>query len=243
MKPTLQRGDSNNAHALYDGYYVAGTSEWREICALDKVANILALCRDVPRHTLLDIGSGEGALLQELSDLHFADEMRALEVSTSAVNAINGRHIASLADVRLFDGYSIPYGQGSFDLVTISHVLEHVENPRALVHEAARVGHHVFVEVPLEDTLRLRCNTSIGHINYFRLETIVSLLETCGLEVVASKVTNPGLSYVYRGKSGRSRIRQLALRLAPGAARHLFTYHCALLCRTAPGPVGDPSSG
>jgi SAM-dependent methyltransferase len=220
--------------ALYDGYYAAGTSEWREVGALDKAANILTLCRDVPRHTLLDVGSGEGAVLQELSDLHFAEEMCALEVSTSGVSSIKGRHIANLVDVRLFDGCSIPYGQESFDLVTISHVLEHVENPRALVKEAARVGHCVFVEVPLEDTLRLRCNTSIGHINYFRLETIVSLLETCGLKVVASKVTNPGLSYVYRGKNARSRIRQLALRLAPKAARHLFTYHCALLCRTNP---------
>jgi SAM-dependent methyltransferase len=224
--------DRSGARAFYDGYYVAGASEWREVGALPKAANIVGLCRHVPRRTLLDVGSGDGAVLSELSRLHFAGEMRALEISTSAVDAIRGREIADLVDVGLFDGTHIPYDRQSFDLVTMSHVLEHVEDPRALIREAARVGRRVFVEVPLEDTLRLRCDSSFGHINYFRLETIVSLLETSGLSVAAYEVTNPGLSYLYRGKRARNEIRRLALRLAPRAARHLFTYHCALLCES-----------
>lgn len=39
---------------------------------------------------------------------------------------------------------------GSFDLAIQSHVLEHVEYPRVVSHEAARVADYVFVEVPLE---------------------------------------------------------------------------------------------
>ena len=225
MDPSLRR--------LYDGYF-DGTSAWYESAAEDKAANIVRLCTALPHDTLLDIGAGEGAILQRLGDAGFAGAMTALEVSSSAVAAIESRTIPRLEAVRLFDGYEIPFADGSFDLVTLSHVVEHLESPRALLREAARVGDHVFVEVPLEDTLRLNCATeSIGHINFYSRKTIVSLVRTCGLEVVSTVSTAPMRAYEFRGRGRRAAFKAAVHRLSPRVAEAVFTYHFALVCRSA----------
>lgn len=217
----------------------SGPSEWRRLGALDKAANVVRLCRDVPHRSLLEIGAGEGALLQRLSELRFAEVLHALEISPSGIQAIRGRGIEGLGTALLFDGYALPYGDRCFDLAVLSHVLEHVEHPRQLLREAARVATHVFVEVPLEDTWRLPRDFApdpVGHINFYSAKSVRRLLQTCGLVVLEEALSHPPCaSYEHRlGAGGRWRywIKELALRGAPGLATRLWTYHAALLCTT-----------
>ena len=56
----------------------------------------------------------------------------------------------------VFDGERVPADDGAFDLVLLSHVLEHVPDPEALLREAARVSRAVLLEVPLEANLSAR---------------------------------------------------------------------------------------
>src|SRR5262249_49630709 len=107
----------------YDGYY-DGESTWRELGAVGKARNIVDLCARLPHRRNLDIGSGEGAILQRLADGKFGDELYSLEISQSAVSAIGQRGITCLRECRLFDGYAIPYESRQFDLAILSHVLE-----------------------------------------------------------------------------------------------------------------------
>ena len=123
----------------YDSHY-SGVSEWRWLGAIDKVGNIIRLCRAIPHKRILEIGSGEGSILQRLSDLNFGDALYSVEISQSAVETILGRSIPHVAECQLYDGYDIPYGDAQFDLAILSHVLEHVEYPRRLLNEAARGG-------------------------------------------------------------------------------------------------------
>ena len=47
--------------ANYEAFYRGGNfAEWRRLGAIDKTANILKLCRDVPHDTVLEIGAGSG---------------------------------------------------------------------------------------------------------------------------------------------------------------------------------------
>jgi ubiquinone/menaquinone biosynthesis C-methylase UbiE len=217
-----------------------GESEWRRIGAVGKVENILSLCDAIPHRTILEIGAGEGSIAHRLGELGFAQELYALEVSESGVAAIAAREVPSLVECRLFDGYAIPYADKQFDLAILSHVVEHVENPRALLYDAKRVARYVFVEVPTEDTLRLPHDfvaDDVGHINFFSPITIRLLLQSCGLEVLAQRTTNPPkAAYVYRsgGRGALSYlVKQVALRAAPAIATQLWTYHSALICRSA----------
>jgi ubiquinone/menaquinone biosynthesis C-methylase UbiE len=222
----------------YDEYY-AGVSEWRELGAIDKAANILALCRSRAPQTVLEIGAGEGAVLQRLADSGFGQRHYALEISASGLECIRGRRIASLVECRLFDGYAVPYADGVFDLAILSHVLEHVEHPRLLLNEAARVADHVFIEVPLEHNRRLPPDfvwNAVGHINFFTAQTIRLLVQSCGHEVLAQRENHPGRrQYQYRlGRKGELvyLVKELTLRTMPRVAQSLWTYHSSLLVRS-----------
>ncbi len=222
----------------YAGYY-DGVSEWCDVNALDKCANIAALCRDLPHDAVLEIGAGEGAVLQGLADLAFGRSLHALEVSEPGLEALASRGIPALDSARAFDGYQVPYPDGRFDLAILSHVVEHVEYPRKLLYEAARVARFVFVEVPLEDHLRRPRDFAfdeVGHINFYSPRSIRSLVQTCGLQVLEQIVTNPSRRvYAYRDpRRGALKhcVKEIALRLAPPLAIQLWTYHSALVCRS-----------
>jgi SAM-dependent methyltransferase len=229
---------SNQLRENYENYYEDGDSEWRMLGARDKAANIISLCNSLPHGTILEIGAGEGSILKRLSEMNFGGELRALEISQSGVDTIKSRNIPRLVECLLFDGYDIPYADGRFELAILSHVVEHVEFPRKLLYEAARVAKHVFVEVPLEDTLRLKSDfvfDKVGHINFYSPITIRRLIQTCRLEVLKQIVTNPSKAvHVYRsGRKGLISyyIKEFLLRFLPGAATRIFTYHSALVCK------------
>lgn len=226
---------------LRTAYRYAGESEWCRLGAIDKVDNVVRLCRDVPHASLLDVGAGEGSLLSRMAEIGFGETYTAIEVSETGLEAIRRRGLSRLAECRLFDGERIPYADGKFDLAILSHVVEHVENPRKLLYEAKRVARHVFVEVPLEDNLRLPRDfvaDDLGHINAYTQKTVRRLLQSCGLEVLDQIVTNRSReTYEYHGdRLGGVKywIKELALRALPALATSIWTYHGALLCRSAP---------
>jgi SAM-dependent methyltransferase len=223
----------------YDAYY-DGESSWRALGAIGKAKNIVDLCSAIPHGRILDIGSGEGAILQRLSDGGFGEELYSLEISQTAVTAILQRKISRLRECQLFDGYAIPYKSRQFDLAILSHVIEHAEYPRKLLYEAARVADHVFIEVPLEDTLMLKPDfvfDSVGHINFYSRKTIRRLVQTCDLRVLSQVVTNPSRAvYEYQfGRRGTLKyvLKEGLLRVAEPLACELFTYHSSLVCARA----------
>lgn len=227
---------SDEIKTLYDQYY-EGESEWRWLGAIDKCNNVVALCSSMSPKSILEIGYGEGSILKRLSDLNFGDALYSLEISSIAVDIILKRNIKSLVECKLFDGYNIPYEDKKFDLAILSHVVEHLEYPRRMLYEASRVAKYVFVEVPLEDNIRLKKDflpDGVGHINYYSLKTIRRLVQTCSLEVLSQIVTN--LSYrIYKYKSRKKGfikyiIKEMGLRIIPSLATKIWTYHCSLLC-------------
>jgi len=224
----------------YTHYYDDGATEWRHLGALDKSRNILKLCGLNEFDNVVEIGAGDGAILARLSELGFAKLLSALEVSESALKVIADRNISNLRDAILFDGYSTDCEDDSFDLVILSHVIEHVEHPRQLLREASRIGEAVYVEVPLELKLRTPRNfkwDKIGHINIYSPLTIRHLLQSSGLEIIEEQVTLP--SHAIHRFAGGNRgtvgygIKRLALRTSRFAATQLFTYHWSALCRPA----------
>jgi SAM-dependent methyltransferase len=220
----------------YDSYY-SGISEWRWLGAIDKAENIIRLCRAIPHERILEIGSGEGSILQRLSELNFGDALYSVEISQSAVEIILHRNIPNVKKCQLYDGYDIPYEDARFDLAVLSHVLEHVEYPRRLLYEAARVAKFVFVEVPLEDTMRLKDDfvfDRVGHINFYSIKTIRRLIQTCGLEVLSQQVTNPSRAVYQFSAKARGTAKHLLkgamLMLSIHMASRVFTYHCSIVC-------------
>ena len=224
----------------YDDYYSDGRQEeWRRLCAKAKADNIVELCSGIPHSNLLEIGCGSGAILEQLDQRKFGQSLCGIEISSSGVEQLTLKQISSLAEAKLFDGKIIPYDDHSFDLAILSHVVEHLEYPRALLQEAKRVARFVFVEVPLEHTLRLKPDfdfNEIGHINFFTATTIRRLLQTSGLKVQNQIVTDTTREMLVfqKGRIGvlQHIARRLSFRLWPGMAQQVFVYHSALLAKS-----------
>jgi SAM-dependent methyltransferase len=220
-----------------DGNNPEGDAYWRKIGAIPKVDNIVALCDRYPHKSIIEIGAGEGSVLQELAEREFADELYAIDISESGVRKIQERQIKNLKECSTYDGYTIPYPDDRFDIAILTHVVEHLENPRLLIYEASRVAKHLFVEVPLEDHIRLPQDfvfDRVGHINDYSPRSIQRLLQTCNLKVLDRVVTNHSKAvHVHpEGKSSVANyhIKNFLLKFFPELAVSLFTYNSALIC-------------
>lgn len=92
---------------------------------------------------VLDLGCGLGGYALALAERGFA--VRGLDVQADYVE--RARALGVRAD--LYDGEGIPLGDRAVDTVMLVEVLEHVEDPAALLREARRVARRgVLVTTP-----------------------------------------------------------------------------------------------
>lgn len=82
---------------------------------------------------LLDIGSGGGFVAAGLGDI-----ARVTGVDRSHA-AVRDASAAGVDPAITADAHQLPFGDAVFDVVVCSEVLEHVEDPRRVIGEAARV--------------------------------------------------------------------------------------------------------
>jgi SAM-dependent methyltransferase len=103
-------------------------------------------CPSKWRGRLLDIGCGSGALLKNFAQLGW--DVHGIEPDTNA--AAVARNVLGL-DVRAGNIESGSFADGYFDVITMSHVIEHLPNPIATLAECYRTlrpGSHLVVVTP-----------------------------------------------------------------------------------------------
>ena len=119
-----------------------------------------------------------------LGDVFGPPGMKA--VTEKLPSLIKKKKIDRLKEAESFDGKKSKYIDNEFDLVILSHVVEHVEYPREVISEAKRLGKMLYLEVPCEDNIRLSYNykpDKTGHINFYSPKTFRRLLQTCDLHI------------------------------------------------------------
>jgi ubiquinone/menaquinone biosynthesis C-methylase UbiE len=178
---------SGNVKTAYDEFYKQHDEAWRMLGAKYKAQHIIEVCKGRTFNKVLEVGAGDGSILQILSEHNFAPEYHAVEISDSGVGYIQSRHIKNLASVQVFDGYHLPFGDDSFDLIILSHVLEHVEHERLLLRELKRVAKMCVIEVPRDYKAdvdgRIKHFLAYGHINVYTPTSLRYLLRTEGFEI------------------------------------------------------------
>lgn len=158
--------------------------------------------------TILEIGPGGG---------HLARKWLAMTPGTGywAVEADSDCH-------EVLAGAGVKFGQipGHADLVIMSHVLEHVPDPRLFIdtHTAKLVENgYLFVEVPCEDYLYK--DSDEPHLLFFNKQALAILLQNCGFEILdISCCGNEHAWYSARGALSvlveKLRLTYLSLRFA-----------------------------
>jgi ubiquinone/menaquinone biosynthesis C-methylase UbiE len=234
------RTDVKTLNRHYADFYADDArSAWRELGALEKARSVELLV-DPPVGRVVDIGCGEGSVIAALAGSLRTAGLSGLEVAPAAIEVARGRQYDSPVEFGLFDGRRIPREDGTYDVAILSHVLEHVADPRALLQEAARVASRVVVEVPLElhlRTHRFRWDDT-GHINVFNRRSIRHLVESCGLNITRERIYCPGrdVHAFLGGRRGEAKwaVKAAARRLGGQA---IFTYHYAALTRAGNDPA------
>jgi ubiquinone/menaquinone biosynthesis C-methylase UbiE len=178
---------TGSVKTAYDEFYEAHDEAWRMLGAKYKAQHIIDVCQGREFKKVLEVGAGDGSILKLLADKNFAPEYYAVEISETGVQHIKSRNISNLKSVQLFDGYHLPFDDNSFDLIILSHVLEHVEHERLLLRELKRVARYCVIEVPKDykagvDT-RIKHFLAYGHINMYTPTSLRYLLYTEGFEV------------------------------------------------------------
>jgi ubiquinone/menaquinone biosynthesis C-methylase UbiE len=235
---------SDSLNSMYEDYYENDprTLLKRELTALEVFQHIQQVYDHKHVGKLLDVGAGEGSLLQRLGQSGFADALYGVEISQSGINAIRSKDIPDLVEVLQFDGYKIPYADQFFDVAIASHVLEHVEHERLFLAELKRVAKDVLIEIPLEHNFRvqraIQGGRKYGHINFYTADTFVNLLDTSGLKCKNYQVVTLSSafeSFMYGKFKGtvKSLIRQSLLKVAPRLATSLMVYFCMANCSSS----------
>lgn len=230
--PVAERAEQDEFHA------------WRALSARAKADHVAELCAasGVQPGAVVEIGCGDGALLAELRARGFGVSWRGFDVDPGAVAAAVGRGI----EAELYDGAAVPLGE--CDLVVMSHVLEHVADPSALLREAARLAPWVLVEVPLEANASARrpskreISDGIGHVQALDRDGTRALVEGAGLRIAGDLLDPLGrdvIGFFARTPAQRAAagakwaVRRASFAVSPTLAQRAFTLHYALLAARA----------
>ena len=235
---------------FYDSAYARGGerhARWRELGARGKADHVEELARraELPAERVVEVGCGDGALLAELSRRRLGRELSGFEISEAALELARGRSIPRVVRLDPFDGRALPARDGEFDVGVLSHVLEHVPEPVALLRETARVARAVIVEVPLERNLsgergdKREQSQAIGHLKALDRAAVRTMAQSAGLRVVGRALDPlPREVHTFFADSPVARARGLAkaavrrsiFRVSEAAAERAFTLHYACAC-------------
>lgn len=166
----------------------------KELLDRRKMARIIRHCAAAPR-SYLDVGCGDGRFLRVME--HSGVPRRALyglELDQRVVAQLRGQGYSGVFCERAEKVSSFP--ESGIDLVTMFHVIEHIDNPGAVVRSIRRwlpPGGIFALETPNLESwdARLFHRTYWGgyhiprHWNLFTPASITRLLQNSGLEVVA----------------------------------------------------------
>lgn len=154
---------------------------------------------------VLDVGAGTGI---------FSHEAKKLGHKVSSVDL--GKEFNAFDDVKIdvcnLDTEPLPYKTGSFDIVLLAEVIEHVENPWHVVRECARVlapGGQLYLSTPHIGSLFQRAyylfkshffthtpNPKIGaHITHIPSSFLRTAMQRAGLEVVKTNYVHAHLPF------------------------------------------------
>ena len=180
--------------------------KWRELTGKIKAENIINICKGVKFKSVLEIGCGTGIILKILSEKRFADRYYAIDISESAIEYVRNQKIKGLIEVKKNNALEICYDDGNFDLAILSHILEHLEDPKKALSEAQRVANYIVVEVPLEDNVTRKLKTlffrfikfdknytlknEVGHVYFFNRNNAINLVKSCGLQLEDNEIVH-----------------------------------------------------
>jgi ubiquinone/menaquinone biosynthesis C-methylase UbiE len=151
--------------------------KFKRTMELPRVKRVLGILHGLGPATLLDVGSGRGTFLWPLVDAfpHLpvlaidSDERRVADLSAVRMGGVDSLSAAHM------NAAALDLADGSYDVVTMLEVLEHIPQAQLALNEAVRVARRfVVLSVPSQP------DNNPEHIHLFSRADIASMLQTAG---------------------------------------------------------------
>jgi trans-aconitate methyltransferase len=138
-------------------------------------AEVVRLAEQANPSSLLDVGCGEGYVLAALEQAGVRAQLAGVDRSPTAIAEARTR-LGGEIELRVADARTLVEARGQHDLVMMIEVLEHLDDPDAMLRELEQLtSRFVLLSVPWEpyfrmaNLLRLRNVTALGnhpeHVN------------------------------------------------------------------------------
>ncbi len=131
---------------MKDRPYIHGTSRREQERLIDQaelLSELLAANLDYQAgDQILEIGCGVGAVLGQIGKSHPDAQLHGIDISPDQIEAARG-HLSGLGldqvELAVGDGAALPWACASMDRVRLVWVVEHLQEPHAVLREALRV--------------------------------------------------------------------------------------------------------
>ncbi len=170
-----------------------GEAQWLEYGAKEKAESVELLIRrsGIKPTSLLELGCGTGAVIKECVRRTLAARYVAVDYAQDAVARLQREapEIECLAADITDEHFHL---DDEFDVVFLSHVLEHLEDPIGFLRaiKSRLRFRRLIIEVPLENLSLLRMkaavagrNNTAGHVQFYTRKSFQGLLDAAGLAV------------------------------------------------------------
>ena len=226
--------------------------EWLRRGAIQKADSIETLLarHKITPDSILELGCGSGAVIGEIQRRGLASRCYGVDFSEHAISLMASLYPkvhGKTADVTRMPN---PFNIEAFDVVVVSHTIEHLENPHAFLQAIKQIGFkYMIAEVPLENLLfgklksifQDRGNNSAGHVQFFTRKSFRELLRRAKHQIIDERLYAPVFSkdtlrFAYGQQHKIKQIqkslteRWLPLLSSPVWVR-LYHAHYAVLCK------------
>lgn len=176
----------------------------------NKLRNVAGSIREVKKNpkNILDVGSASGWFLHELKKKFANTDCTGIDVYKKAIDY--GKERYSNIELLKGDAHKIPFKDASFEVIVCCEVLEHVENPEAVIKEMKRVlkkNGSIIIEIDTGNWLfkfvwffwtNLRKGVwRDSHVHSFSVKKLEKLFIDNDLKIKQTKIFNFSLAVVF----------------------------------------------
>jgi hypothetical protein len=131
--------------------------------------------------TLIDIGCAEGFFGLHLKTNRKLKRVDGLELSEDYSLAVNYLDNVYNFEVKEVDKFPVKY-----DMLTLFHVLEHIEKPKQFLHDCMKLTtNYLCIEVPYNSGNNyIEYDLNLEHLHFFSCSSLINLLESIGLCII-----------------------------------------------------------
>lgn len=151
--------------------------KFKQNTELPRVQRVLGMLRSLSPEDLLDVGTGRGTFLWPLLAHFPALPVTAIDVSEQRardIDSVRKGGVSRLRAVRM-DAQHMAFALGSFDVVTMLEVLEHMPSPQLALRNAVQTARRfVVVSVPSVP------DDNPEHIHLFSVEELKAMASNAG---------------------------------------------------------------